>query len=58
MGSGILSAGYAGMKMVVEPTRTQSSGVLTSLSDANCLIVIPEEVRSPKAGDTVEVELL
>ena len=44
--------------LVVEPTRTQSSGVLTSLSDANCLIVIPEEVRSPKAGDTVEVELL
>jgi len=44
--------------LFVESTRTQSSGVLTSLSDANCLIVIPEEVRNPKAGDTVEVELL
>jgi molybdopterin molybdotransferase len=39
-------------------TGVQSSAMLTSLAAANCLIIIPEEKRNPKAGETLEVELL
>lgn len=42
----------------VSTTGSQSSGVLTSMTRANCLIVIPEEVENLKAGEEVEVELL
>lgn len=47
-----------GNRMVVRTTGTQNSGVLSSLAKANCLIVIPEEVRSLDPGDSVEIELL
>jgi molybdopterin molybdotransferase len=43
---------------VVEPTRQQGSGVLSSVAQANCLIVIPEEWDHAPAGAEVEVELL
>ncbi|HLA68076.1 MAG TPA: gephyrin-like molybdotransferase Glp [Bacteroidota bacterium] len=45
-------------RVVVRSTGTQSSGVLTSLMHANCLIVVPEDVRNPSAGDIVEIQLL
>lgn len=44
--------------MSVEPFATQSSGVLLSLAGSNCLIVIPEDARDPRAGLSVEVILL
>ncbi len=36
----------------------QSSGALSSLVKANCLIVIPEKTRHIRAGELVEIELL
>lgn len=42
----------------VRTTRSQSSGVLTSLVEANCLVTIPEDARELREGDEVEVELL
>ena len=42
----------------VSVTGSQSSGILSSLVAANCLIVILEEQRDLKAGDEVEIELL
>lgn len=45
-------------RIIVRSTGSQSSGVLSSLLRANCLIVLPEEMRNPAAGDKVEIELL
>ncbi len=42
----------------VQITGTQSSGALSSMVKANCLIIIPEAVTSMKPGDQVEIELL
>lgn len=44
--------------LVVRTTGSQSSGVLTSLSIANCLVVIPESEYLMKAGSEVEVRLI
>jgi molybdopterin molybdotransferase len=44
--------------LVVRTTGSQSSGVLTSLSLANCLIVIPESEHLLTAGSEVEVQLI
>jgi molybdopterin molybdotransferase len=43
---------------VVETTGSQSSGVLSSMARANCLIVIPEETATVPVGTEVEVQLL
>jgi molybdopterin molybdotransferase len=43
---------------VVRTTGPQVSNILSSLSLANCLIILPEEGRSYRPGDPVEVELL
>lgn len=40
----------------VKTTGSQSSGVMTSLLKANCIIVIPEGTRSVKKGTPVEIE--
>jgi molybdopterin molybdotransferase len=45
-------------QLFVRMTGSQSSGVLSSLVAANCLIVIPEESTEIKAGSEVEIELL
>lgn len=45
-------------QLTVFTTGTQSSGVLTSLSQANCLLVVPEEARTLRVGSPVEIELL
>jgi molybdopterin molybdotransferase len=42
----------------VRTTGSQSSGVLSSLVAANCLVIIPEESAEIKAGCDIEVELL
>ncbi len=45
-------------KIFVRTTGSQSSGVLTSMIAANCLIILPEDVRVFKKGDEVEIEML
>lgn len=47
-----------GSALSVRPTGPQVSNMLTSLSLANCLIILPEEGRTFAAGASVEVELL
>ena len=42
---------------VVAPTGAQGSGVLRSMSDANCFIVLAETQAGVAAGDTVEVQM-
>ncbi len=47
-----------GGMLYVRSTGNQSSGVLTSLVKANCLIVLDEQQAEVQAGEEVEVELL
>lgn len=47
-----------GDRLIVRPSGSQSSGVLTSMVAANCLIILPEQAKDPKAGDPVDIELL
>jgi len=42
----------------VRPTGNQGSGILRSMSEANCFIVLNEEVGDLPAGSTVKVQLL
>jgi molybdopterin molybdotransferase len=42
----------------VEATGPQGSGILRSMSLANCLIVIPEDVAEYKKGDSVIIQLI
>ena len=42
-------------KWEVTPFKSQSSGVMTSITSANCLMIVPEEVSELKEGDTVQV---
>lgn len=44
--------------LVVSPVVKQGSGVLSSLSKANCLIVVPAKSGNIAEGETVEIELL
>ncbi len=44
--------------LLVDRTGTQSSGALSSMSIANCLIIIEESAQELPAGTTVMVELL
>jgi molybdopterin molybdotransferase len=37
---------------------SQSSGVMTSMTRANCLVLLPEQATGFRTGDRVEVELL
>lgn len=53
---GILSTSDAG-QMEVVTTGSQGSGVMRSMSLANCYIVLLEEQSSVKAGDRVTVQL-
>jgi len=41
----------------VSTTGPQGSGILTSMSSANCLIIIPEEVEVVKIGEYVDIQL-
>jgi molybdopterin molybdotransferase len=51
---GILS--WAGSRWEVRTTGPQGSGILTSMTAANCFIVIEEERGDVEAGETVWVE--
>ncbi len=42
----------------VRSTGSQISNILSSLSNANCLIIVPEEIEYVCAGNEVEVQLL
>ncbi len=41
----------------VKTTGNQGSGVLRSMSEANCFVVLPEECAGVQAGDAVQVQL-
>jgi molybdopterin molybdotransferase len=51
---GILS--YQGERWEVRITGPQGSGILTSMTLANCFVVIEEERGDVAAGDSVSVE--
>lgn len=45
-------------RLIVRTTGTQSSGVLSSMVRANCLITLREEQMEIRAGEEVEIEFL
>ncbi|MBI5303321.1 MAG: molybdopterin molybdotransferase MoeA [Chloroflexi bacterium] len=47
-----------GEGFIARTTGEQGSGVLTSVSKANGLLVIPENVARVRAGETVEIQML
>ncbi len=53
---GILSQGKDG-RLEVRSTGEQGSGILSSMSRANCFIVLPEAQGNVEAGSTVQVQL-
>ncbi len=42
----------------VKSTGPQGSGILTSMSSANCFIILPEDTEVVKEGEKVEIELI
>ena len=42
--------------LVVENTGEQGSGILTSMNDANCFVILPADSAGVSVGDTVTVE--
>jgi len=54
---GILFSDHDG-KWKVRPTGNQGSGILRSMSEANCFIVLDEDVGDMPAGSAVKVQLL
>lgn len=52
---GILEREASG-ELVVRPSGAQGSGILTSMSRANCLILLDEDCAGVSSGDTVTVE--
>jgi len=53
---GILAASTEGYE--VRPTGEQGSGILSSMSRANCFIVLPTDTGDVPAGEMVEVQVL
>ena len=54
---GVLSADVDG-HWTVRVTGDQSSGILSSMSQANCFIVLPDAQGNTPAGATVDVQVL
>ena len=54
---GILTRGADGV-LSVRPTGEQGSGILKSMSDANCFIILGDSTGNVEPGTTVEVQLL
>ena len=54
---GILTRNAEG-RLEVRPTGEQGSGILKSMSDANCFIILGDDVGNVEPGATVEVQLL
>jgi molybdopterin molybdotransferase len=46
-----------GGRLVVEKSGYQGSGVLTSMSRGNCLIILPQECATVQPGDSVQVQM-
>ncbi len=44
-------------KLVLEKSGYQGSGVLTSMSRGNCLVILPEESSTVEPGDVVQVQM-
>ncbi|MCW8944524.1 MAG: hypothetical protein OQL27_07095 [Sedimenticola sp.] len=42
--------------MVVKTSGRQGSGVLSSMSNGNCFILLPDEAEHVRIGDLVEVQ--
>jgi len=45
-------------EVMVEPLRLTGSGILSSLTRGNGLLMVPEELEGYDEGDVVDVELL
>jgi molybdopterin molybdotransferase len=45
-------------KMFVTTTGPQGSGILRSMHEANCLIVLPADCETVNAGDAVTIQLI
>jgi molybdopterin molybdotransferase len=54
---GILSRAPDG-SLTVKPTGEQGSGILKSMSDANCFIILDDATGNVEPGTAVEVQLL
>jgi molybdopterin molybdotransferase len=54
---GVLTRGADG-RLEVKPTGEQGSGILKSMSDANCFIILGDATGNVEPGATVEVQLL
>jgi molybdopterin molybdotransferase len=54
---GVLSSGPDG-RLHVRPTGEQGSGILKSMSDANCFIILGDRTGDVEPGTMVEVQLL
>jgi molybdopterin molybdotransferase len=54
---GILSQGADG-NWTVRVTGEQGSGILRSMSEANCFIILPQAQGSVAAGTTVDVQVM
>jgi molybdopterin molybdotransferase len=54
---GILSRDSSG-DWTVRVTGDQSSGILSSMSQANCFIILPDDQGNTPAGSTVDVQIL
>jgi len=54
---GVLARG-AGGRLEVRPTGEQGSGILKSMSDANCFIILGDSTGNVEPGTIVEVQLL
>jgi len=52
---GIMSVDASG-ETVVASTGEQGSGILSSMSQANCFIILPDDSDGARAGDRVEVQ--
>jgi len=52
---GVMSLNEFG-ETVVQSTGEQGSGILSSMSEANCFIILGDESEGAKAGDWVEVQ--
>jgi molybdopterin molybdotransferase len=45
-------------EILVKLTGAQGSGILSSMSEANCLIILPEETGNIKPGEIVDIQLI
>jgi molybdopterin molybdotransferase len=52
---GVMSLSESGESMV-QSTGEQGSGILSSMTQANCFIILPDESEGAKAGEWVEVQ--